>query len=79
MRTELVLASYNADESDWRETEELKNTESPHYVGKAAVALSCDSDVIKKTGKVLKVSDLAKEYGFADIDGSRPAAFHLDP
>ena len=28
--------------------------------------------MIRHTGKVLVVADLAKEYGFTDVDGSRP-------
>ncbi|HYF75195.1 MAG TPA: SDR family oxidoreductase [Candidatus Nitrosocosmicus sp.] len=77
MRTELVLAAYNADESNWRDIADLKNTESPHYVGRAVAALAADRNAFSKTGKVLRVSDLAKEYGFTDIDGRQPDAFHL--
>lgn len=31
--------------------------------------LGADPEVMKKTGQVLYVGDLAKEYGFTDIDG----------
>lgn len=69
MRTELVLKAFQTDEEHWQEVEALKNTESPYYIGRAVAALCADSDVIEKSGQVLRVGDLAKEYGFTDIDG----------
>lgn len=77
MRTEIVLDAYNIDEERWQEVEDLRHTESPHYLGRAAVALANDPDAISKTGRVLRVSDLAREYGFTDIDGRQPPAFHV--
>jgi hypothetical protein len=32
---------------------------------------------MKKTGRIHFVADLAEEYGFTDVDGSRPR-FHTD-
>jgi NAD(P)-dependent dehydrogenase (short-subunit alcohol dehydrogenase family) len=43
--------------------------ESPEYTGRAIVALSCDPNVIAKSGQLLFVGDAAREYGFTDIDG----------
>ena len=43
--------------------------ESTEFAGKAVVALAKDPKVLEKTGKVLIASQLAKEYGFKDIDG----------
>lgn len=48
---------------------DLSNSESPQYIGRAVAALAADSDVIRKTGQSLWVSDLAIEYGFTDLDG----------
>ncbi|KXX59548.1 SDR family NAD(P)-dependent oxidoreductase [Rhodococcus sp. LB1] len=50
-------------------------TETPLYVGKAAVALAADPDVMTKTGRVFSVVGLAHEYEFTDVDGRRPDAF----
>ncbi|MGR3762872.1 SDR family NAD(P)-dependent oxidoreductase [Rossellomorea sp. NS-SX7] len=69
MRTELVLKHFGADEENWMEYEDLKQTETPHYIGRAITALAMDPDVMEKSGQVLKAGDLAKEYGFTDIDG----------
>lgn len=46
--------------------------ESIEYTGRAVVALACDEHVRRKTGRVLRVCDLAMEYDFTDLDGSRP-------
>jgi NAD(P)-dependent dehydrogenase (short-subunit alcohol dehydrogenase family) len=71
MRTEDMLSGFNTDEEHFRETP-LANTESPHYIGRAVVALAADKDVILKTGKTLLVGSLAREYNFTDIDGTQP-------
>jgi NAD(P)-dependent dehydrogenase (short-subunit alcohol dehydrogenase family) len=43
--------------------------ESTEYTGRAVVALAADPNVIAKSGQLVFVGDLAKEYGFTDIDG----------
>ena len=35
----------------------------------SVAALSADADVLEKTGKIHFVADLAREYGFTDVDG----------
>jgi hypothetical protein len=47
-------------------------SETPSYIGRAVVALASDPDVIEKTGQPLHVGNLAREYGFTDIDGRQP-------
>lgn len=44
-------------------------SESVEYIGRAIAALARDPDVTKKNGRLLWVADLAREYGFTDIDG----------
>jgi NAD(P)-dependent dehydrogenase (short-subunit alcohol dehydrogenase family) len=78
MRTEYILTGHKTDEAHWHERPALARTESPRYLGRAIAALAADSNVIAKTGAVLRVADLAKEYGFTDIDGRQPAAFEMD-
>ncbi|HEX7118240.1 MAG TPA: SDR family oxidoreductase [Longimicrobiales bacterium] len=77
MRTEWVLACRHADEEDWHTRPELARTESPRYVGRAVVALAADPDVMVKSGRVLRVADLAREYGFTDVDGRVVPAFRI--
>lgn len=69
MRTELVLAGHKTDEAHWRDRPALSRTESPRYVGRAVAALAADPDVMRKSGGVHRVGDLAVEYGFTDVDG----------
>ncbi|MGA7402578.1 MAG: SDR family oxidoreductase [Candidatus Sulfotelmatobacter sp.] len=47
-------------------------SESPRYVGRAVVALATDPKVMKKTGRVFSSWNLAREYGFTDLDGTQP-------
>ncbi|MDI3410114.1 SDR family oxidoreductase [Bacillus sonorensis] len=75
MRTELVLRAFQTDEGHWHEKEELERTESPHYVGRAAVCLAGDPNILEKSGKVLRAGDLAEEYRFTDVDGRRIPPF----
>lgn len=78
MRTELVLAGHHCDESSWTQRPELARTESPRYLGRAVAALAADAGVLARSGQVLRVADLAREYGFSDVDGRQPEAFELD-
>lgn len=46
--------------------------ETPKFNGKAIVALATDPNVISRTGGSFRSSRLAREYGFAEDDGSLP-------
>ena len=71
MRTERVLAAHAAQPFD------LSGTESPEYVGRAVAALAADPDVLGKSGRVLTAGDLARDYGFTDVDGRQVPAFDV--
>ena len=77
MRTELVLAGHKTDEAHWHERPELARTESPRYLGRAVAALAADPEVLRHSGRVLRVGDLARAYGFTDVDGRQPEPFEL--
>jgi NAD(P)-dependent dehydrogenase (short-subunit alcohol dehydrogenase family) len=78
MRTEFILIGHQTDEAHWQERPALARTESPRYLGRAIAALAGDSDIMAKSGSVLRVADLAREYGFTDIDGRQVPAFETD-
>ena len=63
-------------EANWRDAAEKHQTfafsETPRYVGRAVAALAADPKVARKAGLAVFVGDLADEYGFTDVDGSRP-------
>lgn len=56
---------------------DLRYAETPHFPGRAVVALATDPDPLAKTGRAFWVADLAREYGFTDIDGTIPDAEKL--
>jgi hypothetical protein len=51
--------------------------ETPAYLARAIVALVSDAQVLEKSGQLLEVGTLAREYGFTDVDGSQPEPFRL--
>ena len=74
MRTERVM-SYAKGEADWRKIPWLKKSESPEYLGRAVAALAGDSRLMRKSGKAFHVGELAREFGFTDVDGRRVPPF----
>ena len=74
MRTERVM-SHAGGEADWRKIPWLKKSESPEYLGRAVAALAADRRLMRRSGKAFHVGELAREYGFTDIDGRRVPPF----
>ena len=76
MRSEAVLDHFGVAESNWRdgvaEDPHFAASETPFYVARAVVALAADPDVARRSGQALTSWDLAREYGFTDVDGSQP-------
>ncbi len=52
-------------------------TETPEYLGRAVAVLAADTNIMNKTGALLTVGELAREYGFTDVDGSQPEPWGL--
>lgn len=71
-RTERVMNAVSKDPNF-----PIHITESAEYTGRAVVALATDVNVMQKSGNVYRVGDLAKEYGFEDIDGRQVPPFTL--
>ncbi|MFC6040263.1 SDR family NAD(P)-dependent oxidoreductase [Paenisporosarcina macmurdoensis] len=67
MRTERVIDSGFGPEDG--------TTETTAFVGRAVVALATDSTVSKFSGDAIMVADLARKYGFTDVDGTQPKPF----
>lgn len=57
--------------------EELTQTHSARFVGRAVVALACDPKLMDRTGGVFKAGQLGYDYGFTDIDGTQPEPFTI--
>jgi NAD(P)-dependent dehydrogenase (short-subunit alcohol dehydrogenase family) len=53
---------------------DLSNSESPRFTGRALVALARDPELLERSGRALVAAQLAREYGFTDVDGKLPRA-----
>lgn len=76
IRSEAMLDGRGVTEDTWRDAIaqdiHFSMAESPHYVGRAVAALAKDPDVSRWSGQALSSWRLMREYGFADLDGTRP-------
>jgi NAD(P)-dependent dehydrogenase (short-subunit alcohol dehydrogenase family) len=79
LRSEMMLDAYGVTEINWREAiakqPHFAITETPRYVGRAIAALAADPERARWTGQSLSSGQLAKLYGFTDLDGSQPDAW----
>jgi NAD(P)-dependent dehydrogenase (short-subunit alcohol dehydrogenase family) len=79
LRSEAMLEAFGVTEANWRDaTERVPHfaiSESPAFVGRAVAALAADPDVARWNGQSLSSGQLAKVYGFNDLDGSQPDAW----
>jgi len=76
LRSEAMLDAYGVRESNWRDATRKQPhfaiSESPAFVGRAVAAIAADPDRSRWNGKSVSSGELAKIYGFTDLDGSRP-------
>ena len=79
LRSEQMLDNYGVSEANWRDAivkqPHFVITETPRYVGRAVVHLAGDPEVARWSGQSLSSGQLAKVYGFTDLDGSQPDAW----
>jgi len=79
LRSEVMLDVYGVTEANWRDATKVQPhfaiSETPAYVGRAVAALGSDPSVSRWNGMSLSSGQLAKVYGFTDIDGSQPDAW----
>ena len=79
LRSEAMLEAYRVTEDNWMDATKIEPhfaiSETPAYVGRAVAALAQDPDVARWNGKSLSSGQLAKVYGFTDVDGSQPDAW----
>lgn len=78
LRSEEMLENFGVTEDNWQDgiakDKLFAISETPHYVGRAVAALAGDPQASRWAGKALSSGQLAKEYGFTDLDGSQPEA-----
>jgi NAD(P)-dependent dehydrogenase (short-subunit alcohol dehydrogenase family) len=83
LRSEAMLEAFGVTESNWRDATarvpHFAISESPAFVGRAVAALAQDPDVSRWNGQSLSSGQLARIYGFTDLDGSQPDAWRYVP
>ena len=85
LRSEMMLDNYGVTEDNWRDALRpdrgdglptappgFAASESPRYVGRAVAALAADPGRARWNQGSVTSADLAREYGFTDLDGRRP-------
>ena len=75
LRSEIMLEAFRTTEDNWRTAAAPPGfavSESPRYVGRAIAALAADPGRQRWNQRSVTSGQLAAEYGFTDIDGSRP-------
>lgn len=79
LRSEQMLDNYGVTEDNWRDATKVQPhfiiSETPRYVGRAVAHLAADAEVARWNGESLSSGQLAKVYGFTDVDGSQPDAW----
>jgi NAD(P)-dependent dehydrogenase (short-subunit alcohol dehydrogenase family) len=79
MRSEMMLEIYGVTEDNWREGKGSPHfaaiAESPRFVGRAVAALAADPRLAERNRGSFSSGQLAREYGFTDVDGSQPDAW----
>ena len=76
LRSEAVLDHFGVTEENWRDAigkdPYFAESETPAFVGRAVAALAADANVGEKSGRLFSSWELAREYGFTDVDGRQP-------
>ncbi|AFZ32404.1 short-chain dehydrogenase/reductase SDR [Gloeocapsa sp. PCC 7428] len=79
LRSEIMLDSFGVSEANWQDATAKEPhfviSETPRYIGRAVACLAGDPNVARWSGQSLSSSQLAKVYGFTDLDGSQPDAW----
>jgi NAD(P)-dependent dehydrogenase (short-subunit alcohol dehydrogenase family) len=88
LRSEMMLDGFGVTEENWRDALDPNRagdrptaprgfaaSESPRYVGRAVAALAADPERARWNQRSVTAAELAREYGFTDLDGTRPDAW----
>ncbi|WP_073480215.1 SDR family oxidoreductase [Streptoalloteichus hindustanus] len=76
LRSEAMLDHFGVTEETWREAiakdEHFALSETPSYVARGIAAVAADPRATRWGGRITSSWELMREYGFTDLDGSRP-------
>lgn len=90
LRSEMMLDNWGVTESTWGDAlqpnrpgglptapEAFASSESPRYLGRAVAVLAADPNKTRWNQRSVTSAELAREYGFTDIDGRRPDSWNV--
>lgn len=86
LRSEMMLEGFEVTEENWRDAldparaergqpvapPDFAHSETPRYVGRAVAAIAADPQRSRWNQASVSSGQLAREYGFTDLDGTRP-------
>ncbi len=86
LRSEMMLENFQVSEENWRDALDparagkglpvappgFASSESPRYVGRAVAAIASDPERERWNQKSVSSAEIAREYGFTDLDGTQP-------
>ena len=76
LRSEQMLDNYGVSEANWRDAIAKQPhfiiTETPRYVGRAIASLALDPERARWNQQSVSSGELARVYGFTDVDGTSP-------
>jgi NAD(P)-dependent dehydrogenase (short-subunit alcohol dehydrogenase family) len=86
LRSEMMLENFGVTESNWRDALDPARAESgkpvappdfalsetPRYIGRAIASLALDPDRARWNQQSVSSGELARVYGFTDVDGTSP-------
>jgi NAD(P)-dependent dehydrogenase (short-subunit alcohol dehydrogenase family) len=76
LRSESMLERFDVTEETWRDggkkDEHFLYSETPLFVGRAVAALAGDPEILARSGMLTSSWEVAREFGFTDVDGTRP-------
>jgi NAD(P)-dependent dehydrogenase (short-subunit alcohol dehydrogenase family) len=76
LRSEAVLDHFGVTEANWRDAiakdPHFAHSETPHYVGRAVVALAADPGILARSGAALTSWGVARTFQLTDLDGTQP-------
>ncbi len=88
LRSEMMLEAFGVTEDNWRDALDrppgaelptappgFAQSETPRFVGRAVAALAADADRARWNQCSVTAGELARDYGFTDLDGTQPDAW----
>jgi NAD(P)-dependent dehydrogenase (short-subunit alcohol dehydrogenase family) len=88
LRSEMMLESYSVGASSWRDALDpdrvdggpvappsFTESETPRFLGRGVAAIAADPDRARWNQRSASSVELAREYGFTDVDGRQPDAW----